>query len=239
MSLFNELLPNLRNFAHSLQTSKLLLKMTRSKAHCLFAILLVQFLLSFATALESQTWRRRLVPAANTTRPTSEASTPSTNLTFTPWPPTPYRIIFRPEGYSMLIIFTDPVASYPPIDLDELKDFLKQFAQNLQREYPVPSSIPTRAGQSSIDPHSYTRWTLELEKGFLPAQVPTKVALRVLATLQRLLTSHGPASVNAFIQRGEGGRWLYDATIALTIENIAANLLSVSSLNQFSGFKTS
>ena len=134
----------------------------------------------------------------NVTQPPLE--TPSdhpANLTYAPWPPRPFQIELHPRFSSAyLAIFTvEPFRGSWPIRVPALQDFLGDFRDNLESEYPIPGFIPSVARQSTVDVESYSSWTIELSETLFGLRLPTEYGVLALDELARLMGVHGPATL--------------------------------------------
>lgn len=99
-----------------------------------------------------------------------------------------------------MILNVERVISRPPINVLRLREFLEDFARNIEQEYPSPSYMPPLAGQSIIDVQSYTKWRIELKRVLLGERLPTKLALTALTEVEALLSRHGPASMKFLVK---------------------------------------
>ncbi len=140
-----------------------------------------------------------LVPL-NITSPAPEEPGPLINLNYTPWPSGIYAIALRGPGVSFLDVylnigFATVYQSSPMIRMSTLRQFLRDFADNIEREHPVPDFVPRHAKQTEIDIMSYTRLLIELREGPFHGRLPTAVALAALSELGRQLDLHGPSQV--------------------------------------------
>ena len=159
------------------------------------------------------------------------------NLTYTPWPAQPYEVPIYPRfGFPHLIIaHASEFHGTWSISLPRLQDFLQEFGDNLEREYPIPGSLPRVASQSTIDIPTYTRWTIEMNEGIFGHGLPTAVALVALDEIARQLGSHGPSSLFFSIREDM-------ATLSygfLNIIEFGGNFLDRSLGNKTSNFQTS
>lgn len=133
----------------------------------------------------------------NNTSPASED--PTDIFRFTPWPSIPYWIPLA--GYGLLFpdltlcIRHAVVERSPTLSVPELCHFLQEFADNIQRENPVPGFVPRHASQSTIDISAYKRWIITVKEGVYHGRLPTAVLLAVLNELEKLLRMHGPSSI--------------------------------------------
>ena len=175
--------------------------MISSKRPLALSIIIISFLTSFSATLNIPS---SLSPAhplnlINTTSTPLLAPPPhSLNLTLSPWPPRPYSVQLYPRlAYPVLgIIIVDPPAGEPPVRVSFLLDLIRDFSNNIEREYPIPGQVPRHARQSVIDLDSYARWTIELDEGHFGYRPSTEWALLALEKLSGQLVKHGPADVN-------------------------------------------
>ena len=140
-----------------------------------------------------------LVPL-NITSPAPEEPGPLINLNYTPWPSGVYSITLRGPGVSFLdaslnIVYPKAFSSSPMIRMSTLQQFLRDFADNIEREHPVPDFVPRNAKQTEIDIMSYTRMIIEIHEGPFHGRLPTAMALAALSELGKQLDLHGPASI--------------------------------------------
>ncbi|KAM0804269.1 hypothetical protein BDR22DRAFT_657085 [Usnea florida] len=126
------------------------------------------------------------------------------NLTYAPWPPRPLWIELHPRFSSAyLVIFTvEPFRGSWPIRVPALQNFLGEFRDNLESEYPIPGFLPSVARQSTVDVESYSSWTIELEDTLFGLRLPTEYAVLALDELARLMGTHGPATLSLGVQEG-------------------------------------
>lgn len=119
------------------------------------------------------------------------------NLTYTPWPPRPYVIRLHPRSGvpELIIISVSEFRSWPSVSVAGLQDFVHEFRDNIEREYPVPRFVPRAARQSIVDVQSYTEWLIEINEGVWGYRLPTDYAWAALNEIARLLGSHGPATI--------------------------------------------
>ena len=138
----------------------------------------------------------------DTTSPALEVSAGISR--FAPWPSIPYRIPLSGQGLWILdlTLYIPQAAaeSSPTLSVPDLCHFLQTFADNVQREYPVPGFVPRHASLSTIDILSYKRWTIDANEGPWHGRLPTAVLLAVLNELEKLLRLHGPSSILWFIK---------------------------------------
>ena len=140
----------------------------------------------------------------NNTSPSAQASPhPSQSLTFSHWPPRPYEVPLhgRFDFFDLVIMLVEPWHGSRPISVPGLQHFLKDFSDNIEREYPIPGEVPRLAKQSYIDTESYTTWTIDINEGLFGNRLPTEWALLALKELARQLGKHGPAEVYFSIKR--------------------------------------
>lgn len=122
------------------------------------------------------------------------------------------------------------------INNSELRRFLQDFADNIQRDYPVPGVVPRHASQFTIDIFSYTRWTVTIHEGPVPDRLPTAVALTALDELGRQLGQHGPSEMIRAIKTLDAILpWAYGSIV---IKRIAGLALNESLSNEDSVFQT-
>ncbi len=119
------------------------------------------------------------------------------NLTFSPWPPRPYQVTLnarfaRPD---LVIISVEPFYGTRSVSVPGLQDFLREFADNLERNYPIPGKVPRFARQSFPDIESYTIWRMDFNEGLMGNRLPTEWALLALDEIGRQLGRFGPGSV--------------------------------------------
>lgn len=174
----------------------------------------------------------------NITNPALEV--PAEITRFTPWPSIPYRTPL--SGYGLwfldlsLYIPRAVVESSPTLSVPELCHFLQDFADNVQREYPVPGFVPRHTSQSTIDISSYKRWSISVTEGPWHGRLPTAVLLAVLNELGKLLRLHGPSKILWFVKVvGSRFFWAYGD---LGNEKIMSVSINESSSNGNGGFQT-
>ena len=175
------------------------------------------------------TTQNTVIPSTNLT---------STNVTFTPWPRLPFDLYLPSENYTLHVMYVSPWISWERIDLIDLMDFISIFGVNLEEEYPPPALAPRRAGSRCIDGKTLTRWKIEFVRSALGRAVPTEVLLECLDQLNLLIRRHGPASISSFIY-WDTSRFIWSASLSMTIKNVAGETLNSSSPSQEYGFETS
>ncbi len=62
--------------------------------------------------------------------------------------------------------------------------------------------MPRQIQQFTFDIHSYTKWSIEMNEGFLGFALPTEIALVALDEISRQLGIHGPSSLFFSIREG-------------------------------------
>lgn len=163
----------------------------------LLLLAVLALLLSTSTTLRipSLGYSLPLVPINYTNKSPQAPSRHFPNLAFSPWPARPYQVAIVPRfGFPDLVILS--VGSvHGPVRVLELQDFLREFRDNIEREYPVPGYVPRLARQSIVDMESYTLWTIDMNEGLFGRRLPTEWALLALDELVRQLGSHGPAEL--------------------------------------------
>ena len=129
------------------------------------------------------------------------------------WPGTPYHIPLEGTGYTgvrMTILLLKQPRTRPPIDVHDFQLFLRDFADNLRQEYPIPSFIPREVTQYTIDVTTYTRWTVRMKEAPWQDRLPTAVALVAFDTLDKEFGKYGMAIVDYTIElTWRRGVWCY------------------------------
>ena len=133
---------------------------------------------------------------------------PDNSVGSRPWPKTPYNIRLRgidDTGAELVIGTIDPVrnlpGSLPTIKVSDLQHFLRDFADRLRQDYPVPGFIPRESKQFNIDVTSNTRWLLFLKESYR-GRVPTAVALAALDALEKEMGKYEVAEIRYYITKG-------------------------------------
>ena len=160
------------------------------------------------------------------------------NLTYAPWPSRPFYVKLHPRFSTPLLnIWTvNLFRSRWPIRIHALQDFLGDFRNNLESEYPIPGSVPSNARQSTVDVESYSSWTIELYESIWGLRMPTEFAVVALDEMASLVATYGPATLLFGVQEG---RFLL-CNGKLAVEPIGSGELSNRSLsNGKSNFQTS
>ena len=172
----------------------------------------------------------------NDTKISLQAPGHSPNLTFTPWPRDPFRIGLRSHtgDFELLIGTARIYNARPPVNVHTLQDFVRDFRDNIEREYPIPAYVPRRARQYYIDLVSYTRWDINLDEGLFRYRLPTEWALLALSELARQLGIHGPAEL-LFSVTKEGRTYGWGVLI---IENFGGRSVNASLTREGSIFQT-
>ena len=119
--------------------------------------------------------------------------------------------------------------------MPELQDFVKEFRDNIEQEYPIPGYVPRHARQSTVDIESYTAWTIEINEGLFGYRLPTEWALLALDELVRQLGSHGPADL-IFSVKEASATYMYGV---LDIKDFGISSLSPILTNRSTMFHTS
>ena len=173
----------------------------------------------------------------NTTNLSPQAPQHVQNLTFTPWPATPYQIpLYSRSGIPDLVfIVAKSFHGRRPVRVQSLEDFLEEFRDNIDSEYPDPGYGPRLARQSHIDIESYTKWSIEINEGIFGYRLTTEWCLLALFELRRQVGSHGPANV-FFSVKEERSTYTYGYLI---IEEIGGPSLKASLADGESKFQTS
>ncbi len=215
----------------------------------LLAPVSIQLRLALAFPFSSYSWSKRtlntLLPVNVTFESTPQDTViPSTNLTsinvtFSPWPKTPTSINLPSKNYSLGLVIASPWISRDPIDLVSLMDFIALFGDNLEQKYPPPALAPRKAGSTFIDPKTFTRWTIELQRGLLGQAVPTKIVLECVDLFNYLLKRHGPATIGSVIYKTGTSRFFWSNELLMSIESLGGNSLNVSSPSSDYNFDTS
>ena len=149
-----------------------------------------------------------LLPPINFTKPALEAPGTLINLTvkYAPWPKDYSFLLLGPDithyNARFYIVSAFRIVSFPAIKLSELQLLVRDFADNLEQEYPVPGFIPNLAKQSSIDVDSRTKWIIDLRQGMLHGRMPTELMLAALDLMVSLLDRHGPSTIHWAIRAG-------------------------------------
>lgn len=119
------------------------------------------------------------------------------NLTFTPWPAPPFEIELHSHtgDFELIVGVTNTFDGRRPFSVPRLQAFVREFSDNIEREYPIPSYVPRRAKQHHIDLDSYTKWNINIDQGFFDYRLPTEWALVALNELARQLGVHGPGDI--------------------------------------------
>ena len=161
----------------------------------------------------------------------------SPDLTFSPWPARPYRIpLHSHTGIAELVIsLAASFHSRRPVSVPRLQEFLQDFCDNIESEYPIPGYVPRQAKQYNIDLDSYTEWLIDINEGLFGYRLPTEWALLALDELARQLGSHGPANMFFSIIK-EGRTYNYGFLI---IKEFGGPSLDASLTNTKSIFQTS
>ena len=175
----------------------------------------------------------------NVTQSSSKApSEHLANLTYAPWPDRPIQIKLHPRFSSPdLVIFSvNLFRGQWPIRVPALQDFLREFRDNLESEFPIPGLLPSVARQSTVDTESYSSWTIEFSDTIFGVRVPTEFAVLVLDELARLMGTHGPASLFFGVQEG---RFLLCYGMLTLVQMGSGELSNQSLANGKSFFETS
>lgn len=161
----------------------------------------------------------------------------SPNLTFTPWPGHPFRVGLHSQtgDFELLIGVTNAFDARRPVNVPKLQAFVREFRDNIEREYPIPAYVPRRARQHHFDLDSYTKWNINLDEGLFGYRLPTEWALLALNELARQLGIHGPAEM-LFSVTKEGRTYSWGCLI---IEGLGGRSVDASLTREGSIFQTS
>ena len=126
------------------------------------------------------------------------------NLTYAQWPSRPFYVELHPRfSTPLLTIWTvDPFQSRWPIRIHALQDFLREFRNNLESEYPIPGSVPSTVRQSTVDVESYSSWTIEFYDSIWGLKMPTEFAVCALDEMAKMVAEYGPATLYFGVQEG-------------------------------------
>ena len=168
------------------------------KLPLLFAVLALLFSTSTTLRIPSSLgYSIQPVPINNTNISPQAPSRQFPDIAFAPWPARPYQVAIAPRfGFPDLCILA--VESYharQPVRVQEVQDFLREFRDNIEREYPIPGYVPRLARQSIIDMETYTEWVIDINEGLFGRRLRTEWALLALDEIARQLGSHGPANL--------------------------------------------
>lgn len=201
----------------------------------LLAVLALLVSTSTTLRIPSLGYSLPLVPINYTNKSPQPPSRHIPNLAFSPWPARPYQVAIVPRfGFPDLVILS--VGSvHGPVRVPELQDFVREFRDNIEREYPVPGYVPRLARQSIVDLESYTMWTIDMNEGMFGRRLPTEWALLALDELVRQLGSHGPAELFFSIKEA---RSTYSYGF-LTIQEFGGPTLNATLVKGKSFFETS
>ena len=150
-------------------------------------------------------------------------------LTYSPWPQRPFTVHLSGPGLLFIdaylfIISAKLFESSPMVNPTEVRHFIQDFANNIQREHPVPSFAPRHATQIDIDVFSYTKWSINLHEGPLHGRLPTAVALAALDELGRQIGQHGPSDTIYAIRKLQGMTpWAHGSLEFLHLEGVILN----------------
>ncbi len=110
------------------------------------------------------------------------------------------------------------------ISSSALRRFLRDFADNIEREHPVPDFVPRHVRQSEIDVVSYTQWFLSMDEGPFLGRLPTAVALAALGELGKQLDLRGPSEVFFGVKKSPARTpWSYGSLYLEDIGGVSAN----------------
>ena len=139
------------------------------------------------------------ISAGPSAKPRSIAP-PNTNLSMSPWPDSPYGVPLT-DDFDLDVYAATSYTQRPLPALLSIQDFIRDFADNLERAFPPPAFAPKKAGQSLYDTESFTKW--QIAEYLLPVtswKAPTNVVVAALAQLSVEVARHGPpAEVRAII----------------------------------------
>lgn len=121
---------------------------------------------------------------------------PSTiNITMSPWPTHRYAL---PLGgnFKLVILTAKPYSKRPLPNVPRIKDFIRDFSDNLEHAYPPPALTPKEAGQSFYDTDSFTKW--EITEWVFPISsipAPSGVVVGALVQIAREVAKYGPPAL--------------------------------------------
>lgn len=177
----------------------------------------------------------------NDTNISLQAPGQSPNLTFTPWPRGSYRIKLPSHtgDFDLVIASTKSFSASRLVNVHTLQDFVRDFAANIEREYPIPAYVPRHVSQDYFDLDSYTRWDIRLNNvPFIGYKLLTERALLALNELARQLGIHGPAEVVFSVASGSGG-YRVDSWGLLDFVPLSGRSVNASLTREGSIFQTS
>lgn len=180
-----------------------------------------------------------VLPTFNTTGATLEASSNITDLTYRPWPKLPYIIELRERDIRiqevlLIVSHAYPCETSPAVNVNALRQLLRDFADNLKREYPYPGFVPGYATQWIVDVPSCTRWDVTLTE--LLVRLPTLLAVTAMQALEVLLWTYGPSEMDWGIT-SVGGRSPLSIGF-LTSQSLGGVCMNASLADMSGDFKT-
>ena len=186
-----------------LGSSDAIAQMMSSKLPFISAVILA-FMISISAALSIPSSLSIVDTLNNTYAPALAPPQHVSNLTFTPWPPLPYKIDLSSTPNSPCVTFTkaNPYKGTHSVRLYVLISLLQEFGLNLNREYPIPGEVPRHAKQFTIDLESHTKWTVSITEAPFGYRLPTDWALRGLNIMAKQLRSHDAADLVVYIEVG-------------------------------------
>lgn len=144
-------------------------------------------------------------------------SPPTTNITFTPWPETPFKILVHSTSIQLTFLRVTKFTSKHSVSigLSRLLAFISTFGISLQDMHLDPDYVPRQAGDSAIDIQSYTKWQIRITELPLGNRLPTPWAVAALEELQGLIRLHGVAGdITVVIQEGKTRYSWIDLTVS-------------------------
>lgn len=166
---------------------------------------------ALALSLTRNTSLASLTPINITSSVLEQPSALENSVRYRRWPKIPYFIRLRGldyyTGVYLCIATVEPLRTLRNIDVHDLQLFLRDFAENLRQEYPVPGFMPRDAKQYHIDVASNTKWTYFMSEVF-HGRVPTAVALAALDTLDKEMGMYEMAQIS-FNLKTAGARTLW------------------------------
>lgn len=134
------------------------------------------------------------------------SQSPSSNLEFKPWPKIPFRVAVP---FTTIELVIGDVETFAPkhtlsINLVNLCAFITGFGTSLNNLHLIPDFVPRLAGDSTVDPQSYTKWEITINELMFGNRLPTPWAVAALEQLTQLIGEYGvPGHIAFCIKEGK------------------------------------
>ncbi|KAI4241667.1 MAG: hypothetical protein LQ352_007405 [Teloschistes flavicans] len=121
-------------------------------------------------------------------------ASPKTNLSFPNWPSPPF--FLRLAGTYRLAIYGAEAYAHnrPQPSVPLIREFVRDFGDNLAHAYPTPALAPKAAGQMYYDMDAFTKWEVKENVGLFYTKMPAEIVVEALEALSKQVRRFGPPS---------------------------------------------